>query len=207
MAFLSDLDKKITMLGQGALQKTKDVTDAAKMSAAIRTLDVQRKETLEKLGEFYYDAYQQYGGELSDQAADLVAQIQNIDAQKKQLQGQMQKIRGTVYCPNCNTEIPANSQFCNVCGAKIERPQVQENIGIAMPGNVCAKCGAPLEADQMFCTNCGAKVEQEPVAQEDPAPAYEEEPKAAESANVCPNCGRELKPDQKFCTGCGTQVK
>ena len=57
MAFLTDLDKKISMLSQGAIQKTKEVTDTAKMSSQIRTLEAQKKEALEQLGKFYYDQY------------------------------------------------------------------------------------------------------------------------------------------------------
>lgn len=200
MAFLSDLDKKITMLGQGALQKTKEVTDTAKMSSMIKTLETQKKENLEQLGKYYYDLYVQYGGELADPAAEIVVRIQQIEAQRNQLQEEVQKIKGTMFCPNCNTEIPANSQFCNVCGAKIERP-VQE-MQPQPSGRVCAQCGAPLEEDQVFCTNCGAKVEQPAEAAPQPEPV----PAPAESANICPNCGKELRPEQKFCTSCGTKV-
>ncbi len=122
MAFLSNLDKKITMLGQGALQKTKEVTDSAMMSSMIKTLDMQKKDNLEKLGKYYYDLYVQSGGELAAPVEEIATRIREIDIQRNQLQKEVQKIKGTMSCPNCNTEIPANSQFCNVCGTRIERP-------------------------------------------------------------------------------------
>ena len=217
MAFLSDLDRKISMLGQGAIQKTQDVTDTAKMAATIRGLDAQKREAFEQLGQFYYDNYEKYGGELPETAAGLVNKIENLEAQKKQLQEQMQKIKGTIFCPNCNTEIPANSQFCNVCGTKIEQPQPEPPVQPS--GRVCAKCGAPLEEDQLFCTNCGAKVEAAPapaptpaptpapVPTPSPVPAVEEPPVSEPEKILCPNCGKELKPEQKFCTSCGTQIR
>ena len=137
--------------------------------------------------------------------------IENLEAQKKQLQEQMQKIKGTIFCPNCNTEIPANSQFCNVCGTKIEQPQPEPPVQSS--GRVCAKCGAPLEEDQLFCTNCGAKVEAAPAPAPTPAPipapvpVVEEPPVSEPEKILCPNCGKELKPEQKFCTSCGTQIR
>lgn len=204
MAFLSDLDKKISMLGQGAIQKTKEVTDSAKMSGQIRNIESQKKEALERLGEFYYNLYLQYGGELVGEAAEIAARIQQLDEQKQRITEEMQKLRGTMYCPNCNTEIPANTKFCNVCGAKIDiiQSNMKENMEL---GRTCSYCGAPVEADQLFCVNCGNKIEQ-PIEQEiveDPQKDLEQE----SSPRVCPNCGNELKPEQKFCTNCGTKVQ
>ena len=202
MAFLSDLDKKISMLGQGAVQKTKDMTDTAKMAAAIRGLDAQRKEAFEQLGQFYYDSYEKYGGDLADTANELISRIENIEAQKKQLQEQMQKIKGTIFCPNCHTEIPKNSQFCNVCGTKIEHLQPEPIVQSS--GKKCTRCGSPLDEGQLFCTNCGAKVEES----SDFAPTVSEPflNELEQGKFLCPNCGKELKPEQKFCTSCGAKV-
>ena len=203
MAFLSDLDKKISMLGQGAVQKTKDMTDTAKMAAAIRGLDAQRKEAFEQLGQFYYDSYEKYGGDLTDTENELISRIENIEAQKKQLQEQMQKIKGTIFCPNCHTEIPKNSQFCNICGTKIEHLQPEPIVQYS--AKKCVRCGSPLDEDQLFCTNCGAKVEES----SDFAPAASETNlnEMGHEKIFCPNCGKELKPEQKFCTSCGAKVR
>ena len=43
MAFLDDIDKKLTNLGQGAIQKTKEVTDSAKLSSSIKNLEGQKR--------------------------------------------------------------------------------------------------------------------------------------------------------------------
>lgn len=203
MAFLSDLDKKISMLGQGAIQKTKEVTDSAKMSGQIRSIEAQKREALEQLGQFYYDLYLQYGGELSGEAAEIVARIQQMDEQKQRITEEMQKLRGTMYCPNCNTEIPANSKFCNVCGAKIDIIQSNKTENV-QSGRTCSQCGAPLEADQLFCVNCGNKIEQ-PVEQEI-LEELQEDSEQETGTRVCPNCGSELKAEQKFCTTCGTKI-
>lgn len=50
MAFLDDIDKKLTMLGQGAIQKTREVSDTARISASIRNLENQKKGLSGKFG-------------------------------------------------------------------------------------------------------------------------------------------------------------
>lgn len=220
MAFLDEFDKKLTMLGQGAIQKTKEVTDSAKLSAAIKGLEVQKKEKLSELGNMYYQIYKSYGGSVGKEAEEIIAGIESIEQQIDQNKEQMRKIKGVIYCPNCNAEIPMNSLFCNVCGAKIEqrinpvsgnvsnmeafrqesgaREQVQ-----AGPQMRCRKCGAVLEEDQLFCVNCGAKVEneEEPVQVSSPVEQFEEE------QLICPNCGKVVEEGIRFCTACGTKLE
>ena len=43
MAFLDNLDRKITSLGQGVAQKSKEVTDSVKISAALKTAGIRKK--------------------------------------------------------------------------------------------------------------------------------------------------------------------
>jgi class 3 adenylate cyclase/tetratricopeptide (TPR) repeat protein len=50
-------------------------------------------------------------------------------------------------CPKCGHAPPANSTFCNECGAKLEK--------------LCASCGATPPPDSRFCNGCGATLEGE----------------------------------------------
>lgn len=51
---------------------------------------------------------------------------------------------GMVICPNCKTQIPAGSKFCNHCGTKLE--------------SKCPSCGAAVAQGSLFCGECGAKL-------------------------------------------------
>ena len=57
----------------------------------------------------------------------------------------------TVACPSCGAQLPADAKFCRECGAKIEVPEVKENI--------CPECGAVIPTGGKFCGDCGAKIE------------------------------------------------
>ena len=51
-----------------------------------------------------------------------------------------------MVCPSCSGQIPANSKFCNQCGAK---------IGGEM---ICPNCKADVPEGSKFCSNCGTKI-------------------------------------------------
>ena len=61
------------------------------------------------------------------------------------------------HCPKCNSPIPRDSKFCEVCGERIE-----QSAG-------CSKCGAPLQADAKFCEICGTPVRPRTTVPESPA--------------------------------------
>lgn len=51
---------------------------------------------------------------------------------------------GMTVCPNCKTQLPAGSKFCNQCGAKL--------------GAKCPSCGADVKPGSAFCSECGQKL-------------------------------------------------
>lgn len=51
---------------------------------------------------------------------------------------------GMMLCPNCHTQIPNGSKFCNHCGTKIN--------------NKCPNCGADIIDGSAFCADCGQKL-------------------------------------------------
>ena len=44
-------------------------------------------------------------------------------------------------CPQCAAKLPTGSNFCNICGTKLN--------------STCTGCGAPLIPGSKFCSNCG----------------------------------------------------
>lgn len=54
---------------------------------------------------------------------------------------------GTITCPNCSAQMPADAKFCSNCGQKLEG------------AGFCKNCGAKLAPDAKFCSSCGTKVE------------------------------------------------
>lgn len=96
--------------------------------------------------------------------------------------------KDTIFCTECNAEIPKDSKFCSECGksVKIEPEKKSQN-----EENVCPKCHATIKPGLKFCTECGTKQEGE-VSNTDKI--------------ICPKCHVEAKPGLRFCTECGTKL-
>ena len=61
-----------------------------------------------------------------------------------------------MLCSKCNSQLPDNARFCNVCGTPAAGAPVWE--GYPAPESAfCVKCGAALLDGAMFCGSCGEK--------------------------------------------------
>lgn len=51
---------------------------------------------------------------------------------------------GMTVCPNCKTQLSADSKFCDRCGTRL--------------GRKCPNCGADVKQNSVFCSECGQKL-------------------------------------------------
>ncbi|MBO5460580.1 MAG: zinc-ribbon domain-containing protein [Ruminococcus sp.] len=225
MAFLDNMDRKLSQFGQGAIKKTKDVSESVRLSGAVREEEAKQSEIYKQIGEYFYQNCADQADDQMKAWCDAVTRSKEIVAQYKE---QIRILKGVTYCTNCNAEIPMNSMFCNNCGARVAQPAPAVHTG-----PVCPNCQAPVETGQLFCTNCGTRIPepqpvQAPVVEEAPVaetvsaveevPVMEEASVAWENMEVtveepvvpaiptCPNCGAEVGEGQAFCTSCGTRL-
>ena len=58
-------------------------------------------------------------------------------------------------CGKCGAEIPDDSQYCNVCGTKID-------VNLK-----CDKCGVDIPKESQFCNACGTKIDLSSIQRKD----------------------------------------
>ncbi len=119
------------------------------------------------------DAAKQEGGSAGEgmglgMGAGLGMMLPGMVAQAMQGAQQTQGA-GMIVCPSCKAQIPAGSQFCSACGAKLQStvacPKCSTQVpagskfcsscGTSLVANTCSKCGTALAAGAKFCANCG----------------------------------------------------
>ena len=172
MAFFDEMDRKLSQFGQSVSNKSREVSEGMRLSSAIKAEEEKQNNLYREVGKYYFEnCAANAEGQLKVLCDQIVASM-DLTSQYKQ---QQNVLKGMVSCPNCGSQISANSGFCNVCGSKIEKqvsPAPQPGAG-----KICPKCQKTVEADALFCTFCGNQFEAQPAApayEEPAAPAYEE---------------------------------
>lgn len=100
-------------------RKANDVYDTSKhkITAAEIRNDINKK--LRELGALTYKSQIQ-GVDLSEQKLQLVAEISDLKDNLNVINQHIASAKNQKTCPQCDANVPKNSLFCNICGAKIE---------------------------------------------------------------------------------------
>lgn len=189
MPFFEDIGKKITNMGQSAIEKTKCSTETLRLNNQIREEQHLCKDLYQQIGQQYA---QQYEANPDPAFEPLMKQLHDAQERIASYQEQIQIKKAAVAqstvssanhcCPVCGAPLPPDSKFCTTCGAKVE---------VAPPEST-----AP---DALFCASCGAKLEDTAEAETPPQ-------ETAPVPKTCPKCGQQLSPDTKFCPICGEKM-
>lgn len=126
-------DKMKQSVGKGvatASVKSKEMLDSNKVKNQIESLQKQKKESIEELGNIVYTMYLK---DAIDEATirQKSALITGIEEQIKEKEEELRRIHERAdkalgkqtaagYCPSCGAEIYENAKFCGKCGSKIE---------------------------------------------------------------------------------------
>ncbi len=232
MAFFDDLGKLITDAGQSAVQKTKDMTDVAKLNSMITNEQNRINSCYFEIGKLYVALH---ANDFESDFAVVVNALKDSEQKVRELTQQIQDIKGIVKCERCGNEVPNTLVYCSYCGNPIPRRQGfndYSNMNLIR----CSGCGNMTDKTLRFCTYCAKPMtmivqnesqptpvqnnQQQPQAVSVPQPVQPQAPvipvpqvqPVVPTAVVtpigrkCPNCGVAVEDDVVFCTECGTRI-
>lgn len=158
MAFWDELKEKITTTSKKAVDKTKDLTEIAKIKLSISDLEKKIASSYEKIGRAYAEANADSADKL---LPEEFAVIEEANAKIAECTDRLRELKGLLICTGCGKEISAEGNFCPSCGATIEKKVFEGEVIVDEPvvQKACHKCGAALEPDAGFCAECGEKIE------------------------------------------------
>lgn len=198
MGFFDDLGKRVTDAGQKTVQKTREMSEIARINSLISQSENKMNTTYYQIGKLYVSMH---GNEGEKEFAGMVAIIEELSQQITAYREQIQDIKGIQHCEKCGAEVPRGVAFCSSCGATMPKVEKQVNSEGCIR---CPGCGAMVKKEMRFCTACGQAIDEpaaSAVVSEEVLPLPEE---VAEK--TCPKCGAKLEADSIFCTECGTKL-
>lgn len=200
MAFFDNIGKKISLAGEGALNKGKALADVARLNSNVSEEEKKINNSYYQIGKLYIALHPQ------DYESDFVALVNSIVSSQdriKALKQQIQEIKGVVKCEQCGAEVPQNIAFCSACGAQMPKKEIELDENHMR----CDGCGAIIDKNLRFCTSCGrliAEPTQTNISADNSTPSASETP---DNAKICPSCGAVMNNQLAFCTECGTSLK
>lgn len=197
MAFFDNVGKKLSQAGQGALQKTKDMADIARLNSLVADEEKRLNNNYYQIGKLYAQLHYM---DFEDCFSSHILAIKSSLAKIDELKAEIQTLRAVAKCPNCGAEVSTSSMFCNACGTAM--PNVADKT-VAQPADSvrCSSCGNFVNKNMKFCTSCGT-----PMVQNISSYKPIETAPAAVEKQKCPMCGAEIDDDSAFCAECGIKL-
>lgn len=183
MAFFDDFENKVTDVFSKVAAKTKDIKDSTisqtKAMGDISKLKSQQKIVENNITGYYCQlgkAYYENSGDKCEYIySELVDAIDNEKERLSSIKKELDALTGVKRCPSCNSTVPNDSVFCNICGSRLpeattapSEPVVESEIStepepvadeVEVNKSVCDNCGSEIVEGAKFCTNCGAMKE------------------------------------------------
>lgn len=201
MALFENLSSKLVQVGQGALQKTKDVTDVARFNSIISDEEKKINNCYYQIGKLYVSLH---SNDYENDFSSMIEMIHESENKIQECRQQIQNIRGVRRCEKCGAEVSVSAAFCNSCGAEMPiviAPDVEATIK-------CQSCGNNVKKGMRFCTSCGARMSaaSDPVKKEESDNSARRKDAASHTEYTCPHCGNAVDEGLAFCTECGAKL-
>ena len=151
MGFFDDISRKFASAGQATIQRTKEISDVARLGALITQNEGKIRSLYYQIGKRYVSVRGR-----DEELDKMVAEVARLEEEIAGYNDQIQSLKNTQRCERCGAEIPKGSAFCDNCGAP-----VQPVAADAHPESVpkCPRCGAEVKMGMRFCTHCGQALE------------------------------------------------
>lgn len=173
MAFLDDLNRKISQAGQ----KAKDFSDSARINSLINEEEKKINAYYHQVGKLYVSLHT---SDYEPEFDGVMAAIAESEKTLKDLRSQLQLLKGVKKCPQCGGDVVLNSAFCPTCGFRMPQEEKQSDL------IRCDSCGQFVAKNLRFCTFCGKPINAIPVV---------EQPVIPQSAPVVPEPVQIQQPE------------
>lgn len=196
MAFFDDIGRRISLAGEGAVNKGRAFADVARLNSVVSEEEKKINNSYYQIGKLYVALHpQDYEDDFGALVSSIVSSQDKIEALKQQIQ----EIKGVTRCENCGAEVSNNVAFCSACGS----PMPKKEVVLDENHMRCDGCGATVDKNLRFCTSCGKPLVKPVQAPVQTDPQISAPPFAVAPSQTCPSCGAPIRDNLKFCTACG----
>lgn len=147
MAAYNGIDEKISKIKNGAVQKTKDVSETMRITSAMKSEEERQEKLFRNIGQVCFDK-----GILEDRQdlQHLYAELSECQMRIKEYKERLNVLKGMITCPKCGKSVSSTEKFCSYCGEKL--------ISAVSISRICPACKKENANNAKFCTGCGTRL-------------------------------------------------
>ncbi len=108
-------------------KKASTVYDTSKHKISAAEIRGEINKKLKELGMLTYKK-EVHGVDLSNDIAKVIDEITELKDSLTVILDHIDTIKNLKKCPKCESKVPRNSVFCNICGAKLEEDEPAEDV-------------------------------------------------------------------------------
>ena len=117
--FLDDVLVNAKSAASVVSKKANDVYDGSKQRIVASEIRSEINAKLRELGALTYKSVV-HGLDLSNKIKEKTEEIVELKEHLSVINDSIASSKNLKACPECGSEVPRNSVFCNICGEKIE---------------------------------------------------------------------------------------
>lgn len=120
---IEEVGKKVSGIAQSAVEKGKELTEAAKIMIAVKAGKDKVKAAQQRLGQYVADNRLLASDEI------VAAIYEEIDGYEEEIatgEKRLRELKNQAVCPQCGAVVPAQQVFCDKCGTPIPKAAAEE---------------------------------------------------------------------------------
>lgn len=158
MAFLDSFGAKLSSLGNDVSNRTKSMVEANNLNGQLKICEEQLDNYYMEIGKSYYES--KNGVADTEEMQEVFLKVKEAREAIDHLSSSLHRVKGTVPCPNCKAEMPADMIFCSACGTKMDGSMLGKEYEENQhePDVICPKCMEHNRPGSTFCVGCGNKL-------------------------------------------------
>ncbi len=117
MDFFNAIGDAITSAASELGEKTKEMTDSAKLQFEMKAKEDLKKEAFIEIGRKFYEGNKDA---IPEDMVDLFNKVDEADARINAIKEELSNIKGETVCPKCEARVAVGATFCPKCGTKLD---------------------------------------------------------------------------------------
>lgn len=108
-------------------KKAATMYDTSKHKISAAELRGEINKRLRELGMLTYKK-EVHGSDVTEEIAKLISEITELKENLAIILDHIDSIKNQKKCPKCESKVPRNSVYCNICGARIDEEEPAEDV-------------------------------------------------------------------------------